>query len=105
MMVYLSTILMTVITTIVGGVAGTFLGCIIERHKKDKAGKSFAVNKNRADLFEHYTKILEQGYTTPHEIEIWEPLYEYYVECGGNGVVHRLHDEITDLPIKVIKEG
>ena len=63
--------------------------------------RTLQVNKTRADLFDHYTKTIEAGFTTPHEIEVWEPIFQDYKRGKGDGVIDRLHDEVTELPIRV----
>ena len=91
----------TFIVAIVSGLGGTVLGLLIGFFKKEKAFRKAQTNHNRADLFTHYNEVIANGYTTPYEIEIWEPLFEEYKAGGGDGVIDRLHEEVKELPIKV----
>lgn len=97
MTAYISQLIMAALTTIVGMV----IGLLVEKYHKEKAMRSMQVNKTRAELFEHYTEVIAAGFTTPHEIEVWEPVFQDYKNGKGNGVIDRLHEEVTELPIKV----
>lgn len=97
MTVYLNTF----IVGLISGLGGTALGLLIGFFRKERAFRRTQTNHNRADLFEHYNKVIANGYTTSYEIEIWEPLFEEYKAGGGDGVIDRLHHEVAELPIKV----
>lgn len=97
MTIYLNTFVLA----LVSGLGGTVLGLLIGFFKKEKAFRKAQTNHNRADLFDHYNKVIAKGFTTPYEIEIWEPLFEEYKAGGGDGVIDRLHGQVKELPIKV----
>lgn len=88
------------IIALVSGLGGTVLGLLIEKLHKERAWRRVQVNKTRADLFKHYGEVIAAGFTTPYEIEIWEPLFQDYKDGGGDGVIDRLHEEVTELPIR-----
>lgn len=98
MTVYLSTFILAVVS----GLGGAAVGLLVGFFKKERAFRRSQTNHNRADLFDHYTRVIATGYTTPYEIEIWEPLFQDYKDGGGDGVIDRLHEEVKELPIKAI---
>lgn len=91
----------TFVTALISGFVGTAIGLLIGFFRKERAFRRTQTNHNRADLFEHYNTVIANGYTTPNEIEIWEPLFEEYKAGGGDGVIDRLHHQVAELPIKV----
>lgn len=99
-MLYVSGAVAALISAVVGTLVGILVGLLIEKFHKERAFRRTQTNHNRADLYSHYNDVIANGFTTPHEIEVWEPLYQEYKAGKGNGVIDRLHAEVTELPIK-----
>lgn len=44
-------------------------------------------------------KYLERGYITMDEYEEYEAEYQVYSALGGNGLAHRIFEQVDDLPM------
>lgn len=58
----------------------------------------------RIELMANYKRVLEKGYYTIEEREVYHPLFEAYHNLGGDGIIDKTRDEIIDLPSEPPKE-
>lgn len=61
--------------------------------KREHATQKLILATARRDLKDEMMDHLNRGYVTTAEYEEIEETFKAYVECGGNGTVHHLHDE------------
>ena len=58
----------------------------------------------RFRLYDTMSKAIERGWTTVEEAREIGKLYQAYVNLGGNGEIHDLHEIFLRLPIKTKTE-
>lgn len=58
----------------------------------------------RFRLYDTMSKAIERGWTTVEEAREIGKLYQAYVNLGGNGEIHDLHEIFLRLPIKTKSE-
>lgn len=58
----------------------------------------------RFRLYDTMSKAIERGWTTVDEAREIGKLYQAYVNLGGNGEIHDLHEIFLRLPIKTKSE-
>ena len=58
----------------------------------------------RFRLYDTMSKAIERGWTTVEEAREIGKLYQAYVNLGGNGEIHDLHEIFLRLPIKTSPE-
>lgn len=86
-----------------------------KREQEEKAKEALAQIKDqqkdasllalmRIELMTNYRRVLEKGYYTIEEREIYHPLFEAYHNLGGDGIIDKTRDEIIDLPSEPPKE-
>lgn len=100
MEVYVSGAVAALISAIIGAVVGGLVGYLGKRRKMEQAEDDLLLCLSRAQLFDHYRIVIARGYSTPQEVEVWEPMHDAYQRRGGDGVIDRLHDTVKTLPIK-----
>lgn len=100
MEVYVSGAIAALISAVVGAIVGGVIGYLSRRRRQEHAEDELLLCLSRAQLFDHYRTVIERGYTTPQEIEVWEPMHSAYSRGGGNGVIDRLHATVAVLPVK-----
>lgn len=98
MIIYVSTILQYLLTAALGALIG-FLGNVWRMHR---AEDQLLLCMARADLKAKYDEETARGFTTADDIEVYEPMYRFYHKRGGNGVIERLHKQVSELPIKEV---
>lgn len=54
---------------------------------------------SRNQLIEQGKKYLDRGYLTMDEYEEYEAEYQIYSALGGNGLAHRIFEQVDDLPM------
>ena len=54
----------------------------------------------RFRLYDTMSRAIERGWTTAEEVREIGKLYKAYVNLGGNGEIHDLHEIFLRLPIK-----
>lgn len=52
----------------------------------------------KIQLLSEHRRMLQRGFTTYTDLEVWVEVYEQYRDLGGNGVVDKLHEEVVSLP-------
>lgn len=86
-----------------------------KREQEEKAKEALAQIKDqqkdasllalmRIELMTNYRRVLEKGYYTIEEREVYHPLFEAYHNLGGDGIIDKTRDEIIDLPSEPPKE-
>lgn len=99
-MIYLSSAVTALIGTIIGALVTASISIIAAWWRKHKAENDLLLILARAFLKPQYDKEIARGYTTADDIEVFEPMYQFYNKRGGNGVIDRLHKQIVNLPTK-----
>lgn len=71
---------------------------------KTKTGNSnnaakLLLSVSRNQLVELGRKYIERGYITMDEYEEYEKEYQIYSALGGNGLAHRMFEQVHDLPM------
>lgn len=100
MEVYVSSAITALISAIIGAIVGGVIGYLSKRRSFEQAGDDLLLCMSRASLFSHYQEVISRGYSVPQEIEVYEPMFKSYTTRGGDGVIDRLHEQVTELPIK-----
>lgn len=100
MEVYVSGAIAALISAIIGALVGGIIGYLGKRRKMEQAEDDLLLCMSRAALLSHYQEVIERGHSVPQEIEVYEPMWQAYNARGGDGVIDRLHEQVTELPIK-----
>ena len=58
----------------------------------------------RMILKDNADRCLEKGYYSVEEREVYRPVYEIYIKCGGNGIIKELGEKIRNLPYEPNKK-
>lgn len=61
--------------------------------KREHASDVLMLVTARKSIKEEMMEQLNRGYVTTTEYEEVEEAYNAYVDCGGNGTLHHLHDD------------
>ena len=61
--------------------------------KREHASDVLMLATARKNIKEEMMEHLNKGYVTTAEYEEVEEAYNAYVDCGGNGTLHHLHDD------------
>lgn len=61
--------------------------------KREHASDVLMLAMARKNIKEEMMEQLNKGYVTTAEYEEVEEAYNAYVDCGGNGTLHHLHDD------------
>lgn len=105
--------LVATIDTLLGAVITVVCGFALYKIKKRDA--AIEEMKKRADeraksqealiaavtryvLIKNFEDCMEKGYYPLHERDTYRAMYEQYISCGYNHIMHNLSDELNKLP-------
>ena len=93
-------VILTIVSFIVTGVLGYFVGKVKEYRKKDTRQEEALKCLLRSNITSKYYVYSQMGEIPYYEKENIDRMYEQYKNMGGNSYVDTIVKEINDLPIK-----
>ena len=66
--------------------------------RNDNSAK-LLLSVTRTQLIALGRKYIERGYITMDEYEEYEAEYQIYSALGGNGLAHRIFEQVDDIPL------
>lgn len=95
-MEFLQDVLLTALPLLLG-----FVISELKNRKKSDNGLIKGVQYLLKDkLLQYHDTYMRQGYIPAHAYEIFLGMYKAYIDCGGNGSMPHLKEEIDSLEIR-----
>lgn len=99
----LESVIVYIITTVVGAILG-FIATKFKRNKK----KDLAIEQGvqallRNEIIRRYREFESKGEISILDKENLEEMFEQYKNLGGNGTVKKMMDELLDLKTKIVR--
>ena len=94
----IQTIIITVLTTLLA--SSGFWTYLSRRKEKTSATTKLLMGLAHDKLLTNGMRAIKKGYIdTEQYTDIRRYLYEPYIELGGNGIVERIMEEVSKLPL------
>ena len=93
-------ILVAVLTVVVTPLMG-YIVWLLKEQKKDRTAQEKGIMLLlRVQLIEYHDKYMRKGKIPTYAFQNFEDMYEAYHELGGNSMVEKMHDEISELRLQ-----
>lgn len=87
------------------GIIATFIIDSFKRNtKKEKAIENGVQSLLRNELIRGFREYKSKGEMTILDKENMEHMFNAYTDLDGNGTVKNLYDNMSEIPIKIVKE-
>lgn len=94
----IQTIIITVLTTLLA--SSGFWTYLIKRKEKTSSTTKLLMGLAHDKIITHGMRALQKGFIeNEHYGDLRRYLYDPYIELGGNGVVERIMEEVSKLPL------
>lgn len=99
----LESIIIYIITTIIGAILGFVAAKFRKNKKKDLAIEQGVQALLRNEIIRRYREFESKGEISILDKENLEELFVQYKNLGGNGTVKKMMDELLSLKTKIIR--
>lgn len=99
----LESVIVYIITTIIGAILGFIAAKFKKNKKKDLAIEQGVQALLRNEIIRRYREFESKGEISILDKENLEEMFEQYKKLGGNGTVKKMMDDLLDLKTKIVR--
>lgn len=99
----LESVIVYIITTIIGAILGFIAAKFKKNKKKDLAIEQGVQALLRNEIIRRYREFESKGEISILDKENLEEMFEQYKNLGGNGTVKKMMDDLLDLKTKIVR--